>query len=357
MSYMSFGDTLREARERQGLDINTVARELRLRPDILRAIEDCDINRMPQEGYSRNMIKAYARMLGLNASEVVGQYENELHGRQARGTRASAPTQSRSARVGRGRSLGSSARTTTDYTNFYSGPQAPNPLMSKLPLIIAGVIILVLLIVVLVLAFGSRGAANSSSNDTPKVQITGVTDTSQNDSASSSNTDTLTNQKLVAPTSVEVTYKIESSSYDSLSVIIQNDGVGEEQMVSVPSTGTATVTGTWTIACWAEDAVTVTVDGEKVEQSGTNDSGEPIWTVNFADYLAKWNEEHPGAAASTTTTTTNTATNSSTSTTGTTNSSSLSSDTSTSSESGVDIAEEDGVYYDNSYQSNSDYSE
>lgn len=43
------------ARERKGLDLSTAARKLRIRPDILRAIEEGDFARMPPRGYTSNM--------------------------------------------------------------------------------------------------------------------------------------------------------------------------------------------------------------------------------------------------------------------------------------------------------------
>ncbi len=41
-----FGSQLRRARTRKGLDVNTVARRLRIRPDIIQAIEESDFDRM-----------------------------------------------------------------------------------------------------------------------------------------------------------------------------------------------------------------------------------------------------------------------------------------------------------------------
>ncbi|MEE0346695.1 MAG: helix-turn-helix domain-containing protein, partial [Adlercreutzia sp.] len=46
----SFGEALAHARERKGLDLSTAARKLRIRPDILRAIEEGDFARMPPRG-------------------------------------------------------------------------------------------------------------------------------------------------------------------------------------------------------------------------------------------------------------------------------------------------------------------
>ncbi len=71
---MNFGDVLRQARERSGEDIVSVARRIRIRPDILERIEASDLEGMPPRGYSRNMINAYARYLGLNPTEVVKMY-------------------------------------------------------------------------------------------------------------------------------------------------------------------------------------------------------------------------------------------------------------------------------------------
>lgn len=76
MDEMNFGDVLRHAREQSGEDLVSVARRIRIRPDILERIEESDIDAMPPRGYSRNMINAYARYLGLNTTEVVKMYQN-----------------------------------------------------------------------------------------------------------------------------------------------------------------------------------------------------------------------------------------------------------------------------------------
>ena len=74
MEQRKFGDILRQAREQSGEDVATVARRIRIRPDILVAIEASNLAEMPPRGYSRNMINAYARYLGLNATDIVGMY-------------------------------------------------------------------------------------------------------------------------------------------------------------------------------------------------------------------------------------------------------------------------------------------
>lgn len=80
-----FGDILRQTRERKGIDLSTAASRLRVREDILRAIEQSDFVAMPPRGYARNMIAGYARYLGLDAIQITRQYLDELRSYQNRG--------------------------------------------------------------------------------------------------------------------------------------------------------------------------------------------------------------------------------------------------------------------------------
>ena len=82
MNHISFGSVLKEARISKGYELNTVSRRLRIRPDILEAIENSEFERMPPRGYSRNMINAYARFLGLNANDVTRMYLDESYANQ-----------------------------------------------------------------------------------------------------------------------------------------------------------------------------------------------------------------------------------------------------------------------------------
>lgn len=82
MNHISFGSVLKEARISKGYELNAVSRRLRIRPDILEAIENSDFDRMPPRGYSRNMINAYARFLGLNANDVTRMYLDESYANQ-----------------------------------------------------------------------------------------------------------------------------------------------------------------------------------------------------------------------------------------------------------------------------------
>ena len=113
MAQVTSGKVLRETRERKGYDLTTVARRLRIRPDILRAIEAGDYSNMPPRGYTRNMVNAYARLLGLNPTEIVNMYLDEAYAMQVEKARGRAPSSgfdmeraSRNGRSGRGRGRG-----------------------------------------------------------------------------------------------------------------------------------------------------------------------------------------------------------------------------------------------------------
>lgn len=113
----SYGDKLRIARERAGIDVVTLAKRLHVRPDILKAIENADFDRMPARGYTRNMIRAYARQVGLNEKEVSEMYLDEVHLHET-GT----PRLSRSSRDSyTRRNEGSSSRSFGSYPDRYSG--------------------------------------------------------------------------------------------------------------------------------------------------------------------------------------------------------------------------------------------
>lgn len=353
MSQVTFGTILREARERKGYDLASAARRLRIRPDILRAIEEDDFSRMPPRGYARNMVNAYARLLGLNPTEITRMYLDEAYayqvGRARTDVKASgfdmggtsrtrrtrergaspaeseenrAPRQNAFGRTlyddrtsfsrsdyghrgseegsGRGR-LYSEGRThtsrhtalpNTQYTNFYAGPKAPTTMQSKLPFIIAGGVVLVLLIIILVLIFGPKGNAEE---DVSNMRIAGVTDTTEGQEGSAEQQEP---QKPVevAPTSAKVGYEVASGQ--EIYAVINNNGESAESMIAGPVKETVEVTGTWTFATWVTDAVTITVNGEAVAFDATDPSGMPMASVDFNAILEQWKIDHPSAANS-----------------------------------------------------------
>lgn len=345
-AHMKFGEVLHTARERKGIDLSTAARRLRIRPDILSAIEASDISRMPPRGYSRNMVNAYARMLGLNPTEITKLYLDEAYAYQVgrarddarvigsgvsvastrrearRQTRGEDPTigDGRTSALGRRqysdartsqyysdpapepttrRSRFSSDRThpsrgtalpNAHYTNFYAGPTAPNAIRSKLPFIIGAAVILILLIIVLVLAFGGNRGGGST-DDVTTVPITGIDDPEAGSQTTDEN-GTTTPSTPVAPTSVEVVYEVADGAAPWVTVTENGSEMLVNEVVSGPTSETIDVTGTLTIGTPQPGNVTVTVDGEAVELTDDDGDGTYTVTIDFNSYLAAWREEN-----------------------------------------------------------------
>lgn len=95
MAQVSFGTVLREARERKGYDVQSAARRLRIRPDILRAIENNDFSRLPARGYTRNMVNAYAKLVGLNPADITRMYLDDAYAYQVGRTRGESESPAR----------------------------------------------------------------------------------------------------------------------------------------------------------------------------------------------------------------------------------------------------------------------
>jgi cytoskeleton protein RodZ len=75
----SFGSALHNQRLNVGLTLSSVAHQLRIRPDILEAIENEDFSKMPPVGYSKSMIAAYGKLLHLNERELIDSYLKKVN--------------------------------------------------------------------------------------------------------------------------------------------------------------------------------------------------------------------------------------------------------------------------------------
>lgn len=69
------GEKLREARERAGLGIRQVAESLRLLPDQITALEEDNFERFGNPIFCRGHLRAYGRLLGIDADELVQLYQ------------------------------------------------------------------------------------------------------------------------------------------------------------------------------------------------------------------------------------------------------------------------------------------
>lgn len=63
---VEIGRTLRDARERQGLELGDAERATRIRASYLAALEDERFDRLPERAYAKSFLREYARFLGLD---------------------------------------------------------------------------------------------------------------------------------------------------------------------------------------------------------------------------------------------------------------------------------------------------
>lgn len=347
MHHVSFGDVLKEARLARGLDLATVSRNLRIRQDIIVAIENGDFSRMPSRGYARNMIIAYARLVGLDPQEVSRMYLDQeyahqieqahrnvgnsvqMHrdtatvGRSSRGTssfdRVSSPRRSSSERTGSGRPYdGSSngmgrrvysqdsdvrptafnpsvahrarrsAMTEGKYTNLYTQPSnIPNPNRRRTTIIAVAVGVALVVVLVLALFLSHRDEPQAT------IPVTGASATSQQDDQGSTDTASADTQTTTEqpPTEFTVSYSVADGSEAYIEVYV--DGKTKEaDDVAGPAQQSYTSSDTIRFVTTETKGVTLTVDGEEVKLSA-NDNGIVNLTYKFSDILDQWYEDHP----------------------------------------------------------------
>lgn len=305
----SFGTMLRAARERKGLDLSAAARKLRIRPDILRAIEESDFARMPPRGYTSNMVGAYARLVGLNPAELTRLYRDEaqqfetgrrpVSSRSERG-RSGERGEGRGSRTSSRRDGSRAGRSSRDrrgaaapqpaYTNLVQGRQAPglvSSLGSMLPLIVVGAIIVGLLVLVIVLAFSGRDVP---AEDAPTVPISGMPTpqgtTASGDGAESGQAAAPVTTP-VAPTSAKFSYEVADGAKLYIEVI-QDGKTVEAGDVTGPKSQDYDVTGKLKFVVSGEPSeVKISVDGTEVEPTETK-SGVYTYTVDFEEVLDEW---------------------------------------------------------------------
>ena len=75
------GQDLRAARLRRGDDLATVSRALKIRKDHLEAVEEDRLESLPGRTYAIGFVRTYAGYLGLDATETVERYKQEISGR------------------------------------------------------------------------------------------------------------------------------------------------------------------------------------------------------------------------------------------------------------------------------------
>ena len=374
MAQMKWNEILAAERERKGYDVGTVARRLRIRPDILRAIEDGDFSAMPPRGYTRNMVNAYARLLGLNTTEIVNMYLDEAYAVQSQRARDRAPgsgfDMSEADRRGHRQTRGSrleednapisswsrgsnnrsrdlyddrtrfsrddygttreraqrSDRSERDFLSHHSGypstgfsfadesdsrfsrrrgsvtvgttpmrysaSRLPSFLQSRLAIIIAIAVVILIAVLIVMLVFGNNGSKEEKES-VAQLPVSGISDTT----GTSDEVTAETTKVAIAPTFSRVAYS--SKSPDGCYVqIYENGELSKEEMLD-KTEKTADVTGTWTIATFTPDYLSLTVDGETKELKPNEEyDGMYTYTVDFEKILEEWERDHPNSNTS-----------------------------------------------------------
>lgn len=76
------GNTLRQARERKGLSLADVERDLNIRPRYLAALEEERFDALPGEAYVKGFLRTYAEYLGLDARLFLDEYKARTQERE-----------------------------------------------------------------------------------------------------------------------------------------------------------------------------------------------------------------------------------------------------------------------------------
>ena len=117
------GNSLREARTRQGLDFPELEQGTKIRAKYLRALEDENFDQLPSSTYVKGFLRTYANYIGLDGQLYVDEYNvryasgEEVPERQVQGNvqlttapTRSAPRSSRAPSATRGSNSPSLAR-------------------------------------------------------------------------------------------------------------------------------------------------------------------------------------------------------------------------------------------------------
>src|SRR6202789_3414139 len=75
------GQDLRAARLRRGDDLATVSRALKIRKDHLEAVEEDNFAGLPGKTYAIGFVRSYSGYLGLDVTQTVERYKQEISGR------------------------------------------------------------------------------------------------------------------------------------------------------------------------------------------------------------------------------------------------------------------------------------
>ena len=70
----SVGEFFRQVRETKGLTIDEVAAKTRIRSDFVKALEDGNFAKLPDQVFARGFVRSYARSLGLDEEDAIHRF-------------------------------------------------------------------------------------------------------------------------------------------------------------------------------------------------------------------------------------------------------------------------------------------
>src|SRR2546427_9657522 len=71
----SLGEYFQRAREAKGLTLDEAAARTRILPQYLKAVEENNYARLPDEVFAKGFVRSYARILGLNEDAVIRKFD------------------------------------------------------------------------------------------------------------------------------------------------------------------------------------------------------------------------------------------------------------------------------------------
>ena len=74
----AFGQQLMLAREKAGMTLDEAARALNLKQEMVEAIEDSALDKLPPVTFVQGYIRSYARLLGLSEEKILDEFEAEV---------------------------------------------------------------------------------------------------------------------------------------------------------------------------------------------------------------------------------------------------------------------------------------
>ncbi len=71
-------DLLKKEREKQKISLSEIASITKISSSTLKAIEECDLAKLPPKPYLRGFVRAYARCLNLDSKKILSRFDSEM---------------------------------------------------------------------------------------------------------------------------------------------------------------------------------------------------------------------------------------------------------------------------------------